>query len=42
MKMNLVFLRRRTKRKPAATHAQVNDLTMRDWAYLPTHHPRRD
>ena len=42
MKMTLVFLRRRTKRQPPTTHAPLNDWAMRDWADLPTHHPKRD
>jgi hypothetical protein len=42
MKMQLLFIRRKTKRKPAAAHMPVNDWTVRDWADLPTHHPKRN
>lgn len=42
MKMQLLFIRRKTKRRPAAAHMPVNDWTVRDWADLPTHHPKRN
>ena len=41
MKLTIPFLSRKRQRKP--THGDwVQALTTRDWADLPTHHPRRD
>ena len=41
MKLSIPFMRKKPQRKPLRTEF-VQSWTTRDWADLPTHHPRRD
>ena len=43
MKLAIFFVRKALRRKPAyPSHMElVSNWTTRDWADLPTHHPRR-
>jgi hypothetical protein len=42
MKFSLLFIRARRRTPKPKPAASVADWTVRDWADLPVHHPRRD
>ena len=42
MRFNLPFLRARRRTLRTKPAERITDWTVRDWADLPTHHPRHD